>query len=128
MMAPLTISPSPRSRMSKRTIRRQERREQGADSSGRAFSSLDNRRSAYGETDWHQQAEDRFAVRTAEKLDEIVGSQAGDIVVIAPPRMLGELRRHYGRAVRDRLITEIPKDMVGHETADIGRLLANFGD
>ena len=46
------------------------------------------------------------------------------IVVIAPPRTLGEIRKHYGRASQARLAGEIDKDLAGHVTDDIVRAIA----
>lgn len=99
-------------------------RAQGTDAPGRAFSSVDGRRSAVGETDWHQQAEDRFAERALAALEDAADAQEGGIVVIAPPRMLGELRKQYGNAIRRRLIGEIDKDVANRSSDDIARAIA----
>ncbi|MBN8831817.1 MAG: host attachment protein [Sphingomonadales bacterium] len=101
--------------------------DQGSDAPGRSFSSMDNRRSAYGDTDWHHQAQEKFAVGAAEKLRHVAQSETGSVVVIAPPRMLGTLRRHYGAAVEQRVIAEIAKDLAGHVTEDISRAIAAYG-
>lgn len=102
-------------------------REQGTDAPGRAFSSIDARRSGYGETDLHQLAEDRFAIAAAATLDGVADRHDGNIVVIAPPQTLGELRKHYGAQVRKRLIAEIDKDLTGHVTDDIAQAIAAHG-
>jgi protein required for attachment to host cells len=102
-------------------------REQGSDAPGRAFNSTSPSRSAYSETDWHQQDEDRFAIDTAESLRHAVAGGKGGIVVIAPPRTLGVLRTHYGPAIEERLIAEIAKDLVGHSSDDIGAAIAAYG-
>jgi protein required for attachment to host cells len=100
-------------------------REQGTDAPGRSFSSTGDARSSYGETDWHQQAEDAFARHAAEVLERAAGQhpEAG-IVVIAAPRTLGQLRKAYGRATSERLIAEIDKDLAGHTTDDVIAALA----
>jgi protein required for attachment to host cells len=94
-------------------------REQGSDTPGRSFSSNDNRRSSYAETDWHRQTKERFAAHTADILNTTVAQDTGEIVVIAPPQTLGGLRKHYGAGVMHRLRAEIPKDLAGHTTDDI---------
>ena len=95
-------------------------REQGSDAPGRTHSSNDARRSSYGETDWHQQAEDDFARHAAEILESAASAHAGrGIVIVAAPRTLGALRKHYGRTTGPRVVTEIDKDLVGHTTDDI---------
>ena len=100
-------------------------REQGTDAPGRSFSSAGEGRSSYGETDWHQQAEDAFAHHAAEVLERAASQhpEAG-IVVIAAPRTLGHLRKAYGRATSERLIAELDKDLAGHTTDDVIAALA----
>lgn len=100
--------------------------EQGADAPGRSFASTGPRRSSYGETDWHQQAEDRFAAAAADRLDRIALRHDDGIVIVAPPRTLGELRKHYGTAVRKRLLAEIDKDLVGHMTSDVAGAITAY--
>ncbi len=101
---------------------------QGSDTPGRSFSSAGDRRSAYSETDWHQQDEDLFATAAAEKLKQVAGAEHGGIVVIAPPRMLGALRKGYDAVIERRLIAEIDKDLIGHVTDDIARTIAAHAD
>ena len=98
--------------------------EHGTDAPGRTFDSGSERRSGYGETDWHQQAEDRFAADAAAQLVAMAAEEKGGIVVIAPPRTLGELRKHYDTAVQDRLLAEIAKDLTRHVTDDIVEAIA----
>jgi protein required for attachment to host cells len=101
-------------------------REIGSDAPGRTFSSSDVRRSAYAETDWHAQAEEQFAIRAAEGLERVALNDKAGIVVIAPPHMLGQLRRHWGRKTRDRLMAEIAKDVVRREWDDIACTIADY--
>ena len=87
--------------------------EQGSDAPGRAFNSVDARRSAVEQTDWHDQAEHRFLQNLAGRLDAAV--QAGKtkaLIVVAPPRALGVLRHAYSHNVRAALRAEIDKDFV----------------
>ncbi len=98
---------------------------QGSDAPGRTHSSTGHRRSAYGDTDWHQQDEDHFAAAAADRLRQAAGTEKCGIVIIAPPRTLGVLRKHYGKAVEQRLIAEIAKDFIGHVSDDIGKVIVN---
>lgn len=93
-------------------------REQGTDRPGRTHASSGERRSGYGDTDWHEQGEADFA-RHAATLLEQAASGGGDepIVVIAAPRTMGQLRDQYGRNTRLRLACEIDKDLTG-QTAE----------
>ena len=89
-------------------------RDQASDAPGRSFSSVGNRRSAMEETDFHQIAEDRFAAEAADLLrGRALGGDFEKLVVVAPPRTLGELRKHYHPAVTSRIIDEINKDLTG---------------
>lgn len=93
--------------------------EQGSDAPGRAFSSSDGRRSSYGETDWHRQAQEKFAAHAEAELERVTAKESSGIVVIAAPRTLGEFRKHYGKQIKRQLLAEIPKDLTGHITDDI---------
>jgi protein required for attachment to host cells len=99
---------------------------QGTDTPGRSFSSMGGRRSSYSETDWHRQAQERFAAQAEAELEKVSSHEQGGIVVIAPPRTLGELRKHYGMRVKQQLLAEIPKDLAGHVTDDIVEVIENY--
>jgi protein required for attachment to host cells len=99
-------------------------REQGSDAPGRAFSSSSDRRSAYREVDWHRQAEERFACECMKRLERLAGQADGDIVVVAPPRTLGVMRGRWSKTIEPRIVAEIAKDLVHHETDDIARAIA----
>lgn len=99
-------------------------RELKTDSPGRAFSSVGEGRSAYEETDFHQLAEDRFAAETAELLKtRALGNEFDSLIVIAPPRTLGELRKHYHKEVEKRILAEVPKDLVNVPVPEIEKIL-----
>ena len=90
-------------------------RELKSDAPGRAMSQIGGRQSTMEEPDYHQIEEDRFARETAELLAKRVGQDGIDkLVVVAPPRALGELRKHYDRAVEAKIVAEIDKDLVNH--------------
>lgn len=99
-------------------------RDQGTDRPGRAFSSNGSGRSAMAETDFHQLEEDRFAAEVADLLKR--RALAGDyeqLIVVAPPKTLGELRKHYHKEVEDRLSGELAKDLTSHPVDEIEKLL-----
>lgn len=98
--------------------------EMGSDRPGRTRSSTEPRRAGYGDTDWHRQAEERFARRAAELLEEAAQRTEAGVVIIAPPRFLGCLRDQLGDAVRRKVIAEIDKDLVHHETDDVADAIA----
>lgn len=99
-------------------------RDLGSDQPGRAFSPAGGSPSAMEQTDWHQQAEDRFAAEAAAVLARHVGGDDGkEIVIVAPPRTLAELRRHYSREVSARIVAEIDKDLTGHPVDEIAAII-----
>ncbi|MGQ0836399.1 MAG: host attachment family protein [Gammaproteobacteria bacterium] len=68
-------------------------REQGSDKPGRYSRSPGTTpRSAFDQTDWHQLAEDRFAVEIADALYRLAhADRFQKLVAIAPPKVLGTL-------------------------------------
>jgi protein required for attachment to host cells len=100
-------------------------REQGTDRPGRASASVGAARSAMEEADWHQIAEQRFAGELSEALYR--HAQAGrfdKLVIIAPPKVLGDLRKVFHVEVAERVVAEIPKELTSHPVAEIERLIA----
>ena len=77
-------------------------------------------RSSFEPTDFHQLEEDRFAAEVAELLrKQALARKFDKLVVVAPPKTLGELRKHYHKEVEDRLLGELAKDLTGHQISDI---------
>jgi protein required for attachment to host cells len=100
-------------------------RDQKSDDSGRSALSAGAGHHSYSETDFHQLEEDRFAARTAEMLnDRAMRNDFESLIVVAPPRTLGELRKHYHKEVEKRLTGEIAKDLTGHPVEEIEKILA----
>ncbi len=94
-------------------------REQGTDAPGRIFTG-GGRRSAMEGPDYHQIAEDRFAAQAADLLrDRALKGDFKTLVVVAPPRTLGELRQHYHKEVASRIAHELHKDLTGFPVEDI---------
>jgi protein required for attachment to host cells len=76
-------------------------REIGTDKPGRSFNSVDEQRSAMEQTDFHRQEEERFLSRLAERLDKaVLGGETRALIVVAPPRAIGVLRREFSPHVR----------------------------
>ncbi|MES2441901.1 MAG: host attachment family protein [Pseudomonadota bacterium] len=99
--------------------------DQGTDQPGSAFSSAGPGRSSYEQTDFHQIEEDRFAAETAALLrTRALANDFESLIIIAPPRTLGELRKHYHKEVSDRLAGELDKDLTGHTVPQIEEALA----
>lgn len=93
---------------------------QGTDRPGRSSSPKGVRQSAVEQTDFHQIEEDRFAAEVADILKrETLAHRIEHLVVVAPPKTLGEMRKHYHKEVSSRLIGELGKDLTGHSIPDI---------
>ena len=100
-------------------------REQGTDRPGRSNASVGVARSAMEETDWHDIAEERFAGELADALYRHAHANLFDkLVIIAPPKILGNLRKAFHPEVAERVAAEIPKELTSHPVAEIERLVA----
>ncbi|MBU8536247.1 host attachment family protein [Falsiroseomonas tokyonensis] len=72
-----------------------------------------------------QQDEDGFAAGVAEMLNkQVMAGHVEGLVIIAAPRTLGELRKHYHKTLSAKLLGEIPKDLTGHSLKDIEAAIA----
>jgi protein required for attachment to host cells len=99
--------------------------EQGTDAPGRTINSVNARRSAMEQTDWHDQAEQRFLQGLAAHLDAAVNAgKVKSLIVVAPPRALGVLRQAYSHNLRAALRAEIDKDLVKLPAHEIEKHLA----
>ena len=100
-------------------------REQGTDRPGRSNASVGVARSAMEETDWHHIAEERFAGELAEALyRHAQANRFEKLVLIVPPKTLGNLRKALHAEVIARVAAEIPKELTSHPVAEIERLVA----
>lgn len=110
--------------------------DQGTDRPGRGFTAAGsppseggsmlgaNNRSAYSETDFHQLQEDRFAADAAELLrKKALAHEIEHLIVVAPPKTLGELRKHYHKEVEARLAGELAKDLTNMPVPEIEKAL-----
>ena len=101
-------------------------RDQATDSAGRASSPQGGVQSSVEPTDFHQIEEDRFAADAADFLKTgALKNKYDSLIVIAPPKTLGELRKRYHKEVTSRLKGELDKDLTGHPIKDIEKALMN---
>ena len=71
-------------------------------------------------------AEDSFVAATVEWLNhEAIEGKIDRLIVIAAPRALGELRRRYHKALSERIVAEIGKDLTGQPVAELEAALAH---
>jgi protein required for attachment to host cells len=72
-----------------------------------------------------QQDEDSFAAGTVAMLNKrVLDGKISSLIVVAAPRTLGELRKHYHKGLSAILVGEIAKDLTGHSVADVAKTIA----
>jgi len=72
-----------------------------------------------------QQDEDGFAGGIAEVLNQrVLAGKIEQLVIVAAPKTLGELRKHYHKTLSAVLVGEIPKDLTGHSVRDVEKTIA----
>ena len=99
----------------------------GTDRPGRVHQSVGSSRSSVEQTDWHDREEDEFLIALAARLDKAVqAKEVSHLVIVAPPRALGMIRKAYSQHVKGALLAEIDKDLASHPVPDIEKHL--FGD
>lgn len=71
-------------------------------------------RSSAANPDNDTQAEDAFAHGVANLLNKwVLSGKVDDLVVIAAPRTLGELRKSWHKELQAKLVAQIAKDLTG---------------
>lgn len=99
-------------------------RDQASDRAGRFNDGPNVHRSAVQETDWHRIEKERFAKEIAGRLYK--AAHRGDyerLVIVAPPLVMGEMRKELHKAVSERVIAEIPKTLTNHTIDEIEKIL-----
>ena len=101
-------------------------REQGTDRPGRNNRGRPSyNRSAMEPTDLHQLAEDQFAKNLADTMNgAALANRFEKLVVIAPPRVLAELRARFHKETQGRIVAELDKTLTGLPVWDIEKLLS----
>jgi protein required for attachment to host cells len=100
-------------------------REQGTDKPGRRQGPPGSIGGAIEPTDWHQRAEEHFAAELADMLYQL--GHAGkfqELVVVAPPKMLGDLRAKFHPEVAGAVVAELPRDLTQYSVPEIGQMLS----
>lgn len=99
-------------------------REQGTDSPGRHNDGPSVHRSAVEDTDWHRIGKERFADDIAARLYKLAhGGEFDSIVLVAPPVVLGAMRKKLHKEVEDKVAAEISKTLTNHTISEIEALL-----
>lgn len=100
-------------------------REQGSDRPGRVMQSVGFSRSSVEQTDWHTLEEQKFAGTIADALyRSALANGFTELVIVAPPKILGVLRQNFHKQVSDRIHGEVSKTLTSTPVGEIERLLA----
>lgn len=68
--------------------------------------------------------EDGFATGIVAMLNQrVLAGKITNIVIIAAPKTLGEMRKHYHKKLEEALVGEISKDLTGHSIADVEKAI-----
>ena len=77
------------------------------------------------ETDFHQQGEDRWVKDAAEQLNKrALSNDFNALVVVAPPKALGVLRKKLHKETERRIVLTVNKEMTDRPIPDIEEMLA----
>ena len=99
--------------------------QQGSDAPPRSFASVGHARSAIEQTDWHDEMERKFLGALAQHLDAAVGAgKVKEMIVVAPPRALGMIRKTYSERLKNAVRLEIDRDVVKMPVHEIEKLLS----
>ncbi len=97
--------------------------EQGTDRPGRLVTPTAHR-SAMENADWHKFEKNQAAKSLAKNLNNLEdGGEQRDIVLVADPSTLGNLRPELSDAITSRIVCEIAKDLTHHTLTDIEQII-----
>jgi len=101
-------------------------RDQGSDAPGRSFPFAGSSgRSSMGNADWHELEEERFARAMADRINAAAESgEMKEIVIVAPPKTLGEIRKDLSQKAQSKVAGALDKDLTKHPLPEIEKLLA----
>jgi len=100
-------------------------RDQGTDRPGRLNDGPSVHRSAVQETDWHRMEKERFAKSIAERLYKLAHNGKFDrLIIVAPPLVMGEMRKELHKEVKDRVVGEVSKTLTNHTIDEIEKILS----
>lgn len=95
------------------------------DKPGRAFESANSARHAYEpRNDWHEYQKELFAKSLCDILHKASEqSEFDELIIISPPRTLGELRNNLNKQVISKITAEFPKDITKYTEQELAAFL-----
>lgn len=83
-------------------------------------------RSSAANPDDQNVGEDSFIAAVADWLNkQVLEGKIEHLVVVAAPKALGELRRHYHKALSEKLVAELDKDLIDRPLAELEAALVH---
>lgn len=83
------------------------------------------RQASSANPDHGQSGEDQFSAGIVQHLNQqALGGKIENLVIVAAPRALGEMRKHYHKALSAIILVEIAKDLTGHSLSDVEKVVA----
>ena len=99
-------------------------RMQGSQRPGRYSDGPSPHNSAFAETDWHRLNKARFADDIAERLYRFAhAGKIDELVLVAPPQVLGEMRKKLHKEVTEKVRAEVAKTLTNQPVSDIEAML-----
>lgn len=85
----------------------------GTSKPGRGYESSNPTRHAYQpRTDWHQYQKEQFAKELCTILDKATeNSDFDELIIISPPKTLGDIRAYLSKQTLSKVTAEVPKDI-----------------
>jgi len=85
----------------------------GTSKPGRDFESSYSARHAYApRTDWHQHQKSLFAKELCDILEKATeNAEFDELIIVSPPKTLGDLRENLCKKTLAKVVAEIPKDV-----------------
>lgn len=104
---------------------RRPSREQGVERPGRVHDrSGPGRHAMEPKVDWHEFGKQQFAKQMAAHLNRAAQSKAFDrLVIVAPPKALGDLRAALDKRTSDLILAELAKDLTNVAEHDLAKHL-----
>lgn len=107
---------------------RRPTRDQGTGKPGRGFSPASGRHEFSDPVDWHEAVKADFLKELARRLLELDREGAFDeLILVAPPKALGELRASLGGQLAGRIKGEINKDLTQLTMHELAAYLKKVG-
>ena len=90
-----------------------------------SFQSFSDHRSAMAAPDLHRRAEDRFVEQiVADLAKDCEAGAFDDLVIVAPPVALGEMRKAANGQLAKKIVATLDKDLTAHTVPDITAAVA----